>query len=215
VSSIPNELFAGPPVDLGDAASRYSPILFRIALRRLRNREDAEDAVQNAFLSASRHIGQFEGRSQLSSWLTRIVINAAGMQLRNRPRYEVVSLDRIPEDGETSLGNRLVDTRPNPETICIQTEMEDTLHAALARVSSRLRIAFHLRETAGLTTQEAAQVLGITPCAFKSRVNRARIAITMQLRELTAAKPGDEPPITSRTVESNDPFKENSWQIKK
>ena len=78
----PNQMSAGRRGDFDGVASRYSPVLFRVALRGLRNVEDAEDAVQDALLSAYKHIGQFEGRSQFSPWLTRIVINTAGMKLR-------------------------------------------------------------------------------------------------------------------------------------
>jgi RNA polymerase sigma factor (sigma-70 family) len=97
VSPTPNEVFANDQMDFGGVASRYFPMLFRIALRRLRNVEDAEDAVQDALLSAYKHIGSFEGRAQLSTWLTRIVINVAGMKLRSRPRQEIVSLDQARE----------------------------------------------------------------------------------------------------------------------
>jgi len=179
-------------MDFGRVASRHSPILFRIALRRLRNVEDAEDAVQDALLSAYKHAGQFEGRSQLSSWLTRIVINAAGMKLRGRPRREIVSLDQALGDGETTLANELVDARPNPETICVRSEMEELLRRALTRVSSKQRIAFELREIAGFSTREAAQALGITTNTLKSRVGRARAAIGLHLRKVEAVKPAVE-----------------------
>ena len=75
MSSTQKEVFADRQIELGQVASHYSATLFRIALRRLRNVEDAEDVVQDALLSACKHIGQFEGRSELSTWLTRIVIN--------------------------------------------------------------------------------------------------------------------------------------------
>lgn len=192
MSSTPNEALANHPVDFGGVASRYSPMLFRIALRRLRNVEDAEDAVQDALVSAYKHIGSFEGRAQLSTWLTKIVINVAGMKLRSRPRQEIVSLDETRGEGETTLANELVDPRPNPESICAQAEMEATLRTALAQVSSKLRIAFQLREIAGFSTREAAQALGITTNTLKSRVPRARAAIGLHLRKVEAVKLADE-----------------------
>jgi RNA polymerase sigma-70 factor, ECF subfamily len=202
MDSMPNQMFPDRREDFENVASRYSRVLFSIALLRLRNVEDAEDAVQDAFLSAYKNIGQFEGRSQLSSWLTRIVINAAGMKLRSRPRQEIVSLDQAPVDGEATLANELVDARPNPETICAQTEMEETLRAALGRVSPKLRVAFQLREIAGYSTREAAQALGVTTNTLKSRVSRARVAIGSHLRKVEAAKMADEweAPMTSRTA---------------
>ena len=94
MSATANQVFADYSTNFEDAITRYSPILFRVALRRLRNVEDAEDAVQDALLSAYKHIGQFEGRSQLSTWLTTIVTNVSLMKLRRYSRHETLSLDQ-------------------------------------------------------------------------------------------------------------------------
>lgn len=192
MSSIPNEVLADHRIDLNGAASRYSSMLFRIALRRLRNVEDAEDAVQDALLSAYKHIDQFEGRSQLSSWLTRIVINATGMKLRSRPRQEIVSLDQAPGDGGATLANELVDPRPNPEIICAQAEMEETLRTALAQISPKLRVAFQMHEMAGLSTREAADTLRIKTTALKSRLKRARTALGLYVDRTNRLGPAEE-----------------------
>src|SRR6266851_3769774 len=122
VSATTNQVFRDNQNDFETAISSYSPVLFRVALRRLRNVEDAEDAVQDALLSAYKHIGQFEGRSQLSTWLTSIVANTVGMKLRQHLRYETVSLDQNQENDGATFANKLKDARPNPETICAQTE---------------------------------------------------------------------------------------------
>jgi RNA polymerase sigma factor (sigma-70 family) len=114
------------------------------------------------------------------------------MKLRGRPRREIVSLDQALGDGETTLANELVDARPNPETICVRSEMEELLRRALTRVSSKQRIAFELREIAGFSTREAAQALGITTNTLKSRVGRARAAIGLRLRKVETVKPAVE-----------------------
>jgi RNA polymerase sigma-70 factor, ECF subfamily len=186
------QVFANRQNDLEGAVSRYSPMLFRVALRRLRNVEDAEDAVQDALLSACKYIGQFEGRSQLSTWLTRIVVNAAGMKLRRHARHETVSLDENREGEGAILANQMVDGRPNPESICAQTEMNETLRMALAQLPPKLRSAFQLREIAGLTTQEAADALGISTTSLKSRLMRARASLHLLLGQLIEA-PGTTP----------------------
>src|ERR1700680_312146 len=115
-----SEIFAEHLHDLEGGVSSYSPVLFRVAFRRLRNVQDAEDAVQDALLSACKHISQFEGRSQLSTWLTSIVTNAAGMKMRQTSRVETVSLDQnqSQENEGATFANKLKDVRPNPETIC-------------------------------------------------------------------------------------------------
>jgi RNA polymerase sigma-70 factor, ECF subfamily len=197
VSSVPNEVFAEQPIDVGGIASRYSPMLFRIALGRLRNVEDAEDAVQDALPSAHKRIRQFEGRSQLSSWRTRIVINAAGMKLRERSRHELVSLDQAPEDGQTTFANQVVDARPNPETICAQAEMEDRLRTALAHISPKLRVAFQMREIDGFSTRETAYTLRIRTTALKSRLRRARMAIGLYLDRTNRPRPAQESTMAS------------------
>ena len=126
MSATANQAFADCPNALEDAISRYSPTLFRVALRRLRNVEDAEDAVQDALLSAYKHIGQFEGRSQLSTWLTTIVSNVALMKLRRYSRYEILSLDQQYESHGTAFASKVKDARPNPENIYAQAEMDES-----------------------------------------------------------------------------------------
>jgi RNA polymerase sigma-70 factor (ECF subfamily) len=164
-------------VDFAGVASRYSRVLFCIALRKLRNVEDAEDAVQDAFLCAYRHLDQFQGRSKLSSWLTSIVVNSARMKLRSRERREIVSLDEAPEDGNTTFADNLMDSGPNPETICSQTETRELLRNALSQISPKLGLALHMREIGGLSTRETAEGLNINVSAVKSRVKRARTAV--------------------------------------
>src|ERR1700685_3754744 len=119
VSATANQVFADYRNVFEDAISRYSPTLFRVALRRLRNIEDAEDAVQDALLSAYKHIDQFEGRAQLSTWLTSIVSNVALMKLRRYSRYEMFSLDQEHKNDGTAFASKLKDARPNPENICV------------------------------------------------------------------------------------------------
>lgn len=192
LNSAPGQVFPGWQGDFDGVASRYSPVLFRMALRRLRNVEDAEDAVQDALLSAYKHIGQFEGRSQLSSWLTRIVINTAGMKLRKRGRQELVSIDQAPEDGETTVAIELADAGPNPESICARTEMDEMVRRALAQLTPKLRVTFQLRAVAGYSTKETAETLGITTNTAKSRVRRARAAIGLYIENARGARRAEE-----------------------
>jgi RNA polymerase sigma-70 factor (ECF subfamily) len=184
MNSAIDEIFSEQHGEFERVAVRYSPALFGVALRRLRNVEDAEDAVQDALLSAYKHFGQFEGRSQLSSWLTRIVINAAGMKLRGRCRREVISVDQIGEDGAAALVNELADAGPTPERICEQTERQEMLRKALAQISPKLRAAFRMREIAGLSTREAANVLRIKKNTLKSRIGRARAAVGLHFEKV-------------------------------
>jgi RNA polymerase sigma factor (sigma-70 family) len=184
VSAAANQAFADYGNAFEDAITRYSPTLFRVALRRLRNIEDAEDAVQDALLSAYKHIGQFEGRSQLSTWLTTIVSNVALMKLRRHSRYETFSLDREHENDGTAYASELKDASPNPEAMCAQSEMNEKLRRALDRLSPKQRSAIQLCELEGFTMREAAHALGISTNTLKSRVSRARAALGLLVGEV-------------------------------
>jgi RNA polymerase sigma-70 factor (ECF subfamily) len=189
VSVTINPVFPEHLNDFEGVISSYSPVLFRVAMRRLRNVEDAEDAVQDALLSAYKHIGQFEGRSQLSTWLSSIVINTAGMKLRKHSRHEMVSLDQNKEDDGPTFANRLKDARPNPETICAQTEMDEALRQALAQLSPKMREAIQMRDLEGRSTREAANALGISTNALKSRLTRGRAILSLLVNEAIGTRP--------------------------
>jgi RNA polymerase sigma-70 factor (ECF subfamily) len=192
VSVTTNPVFAEHLNDFEGVISSYSPVLLRVALRRLRNVEDAEDAVQDALLSAYKHIGQFEGRARLSTWLTSIVTNTAGMKLRQHLRHETVSLDQNQENNGAAFANKLKDSRPNPETIYAQTEMDKTLRQALAQLPPKLRDAVQMRDLDGFSTQEAANALGISTIALKSRLLRGRANLCLLLNQVIGKRPAAE-----------------------
>src|SRR6202048_3326122 len=110
-------IFEKETQEMQDVLTRSMPSFYRRAYRYLGNAADAEDAVQDALLSACRHLDQFKGQSKMSTWLTTIVINSALTQLRRRPRQIHMSLDeRIGEDGQGyCLSERLADGKPSPE----------------------------------------------------------------------------------------------------
>ena len=161
--------------EMQDVLSRCLPSFYRKAYRHLGNVADAEDAVQDALLSAYKHLDQFKGQSQMSTWLTAIVINCARMHLRKRPRQTHLSLDeRFGEEEQYSLSERLAHRGPSPEDECRNSEMDRRLAQFTEQLSPPLRKAFELRELEGLTTSEAAQILGVPDGTVKARVSRAR-----------------------------------------
>jgi len=139
---------------------RYHRPLFQTALRVLGNAEDAEDALQDGFLSAYRNLKRFEGRSQFSTWLTRIVINAALMRRRSAKARPAVSLDESPREDELPATERFAAKGPNPEQVFEGTE---------------------LREMEGYSTGEAAKKLGVTENTLKARLWRARHQLAERL----------------------------------
>ena len=161
--------------EMQDVLARSMPSFYRRAYRYLGNAADAEDAVQDALLSACRHLNQFKGRSKMSTWLTTIVINSALTQLRRRPRQIHTSLDeQFGEEPGYSVSDRLTDQRPSPEDECIQSELYGHLMQFVEELPPASRSAFQLRDLDGLTTSEAAQILGVADVTVKAHVSRAR-----------------------------------------
>lgn len=164
-----------------DVLSRCLPSLHRMALRKLRDAVEAEDAVQEALLSAYKHLDQFNGGAQMSTWLTTIVINAARMQLRRRSRHIHLSLDQqLFDEQEYSLAEQIASDSPSPEDVCRESELHEHVTRLLTRLSPRLRKVFQLRDLDGLTTREAAVILGVSAGTAKAQLMRARA----KLREL-------------------------------
>ncbi|MGB7731447.1 MAG: sigma-70 family RNA polymerase sigma factor [Candidatus Acidiferrum sp.] len=153
---------------------RYHRPLFQTALRVLGNAEDAEDALQDGLLSAYRNLKRFEGRSQFSTWLTRIVINAALMKRRSAKARPAVSLDETHHEDELPAAERFADDSPNPEQLYAGTEIREMINENLDELSPLLRSAFLLREVQGYSTGEAAKKLGVTENTLKARLWRAR-----------------------------------------
>jgi RNA polymerase sigma-70 factor (ECF subfamily) len=159
------------------------PSLYRRAYRLLGNEADAEDAVQDALLAAYKHLKEFRGDAQLSTWLTTIVINCARMQLRKRSRYIHVSLDsRIGEDQQRPLSDILVDDRPNPEDECHRSTLNARLMKSAAQLSPILRKTFHLRFVDHLSVCETACVLGVPTGTVKAQTARARAKLKKSIR---------------------------------
>jgi RNA polymerase sigma-70 factor (ECF subfamily) len=161
--------------------ARNKRALYQTALRVLRNPEDAEEAVQEGLLSAYRNLPRFERRSQFSTWLTRIVINAALMRRRSKHARPAISLDEWLSDEQVPLAERFADQSPNPEQLYAGTEMRERIKKKLAEISPLLRSAFWLREIEGLSAEEAAQVLGVSRNTLKARLWRARQELAARL----------------------------------
>jgi len=163
------------PAEMLSVLSHCLPPLYRYAYRFLRNKADAEDAVQDALTAALEHLHQFRGDAQLSTWLTTILINCARMHLRKQSRYIHVSLDsRIGEEWEYPLSDILVDDRPNPEDESHRSMLHGRLMKSAAQLSPTLRKTFHLRFVHHLSICETARVLGVPIGTVKARTARAR-----------------------------------------
>ncbi len=172
-----------PPAQMMAVLSHGLPSLYRRAYRLLGNKPDAEDAVQDALVAAFKHLNQFRGEAQLSTWLTAIVINCVKMQLRKRSRHIHISLEsRIGEEQEYPLSDILVDDRPNPEDECHKAWANARLLESAARLSPTLRRTFHLRYVDHLSVCETARVLGVPIGTVKAQTARARAKVLKSIR---------------------------------
>src|ERR1700721_2325237 len=159
---------------------RHSQRTLRTVLRITRNIADAEDTLQEALLKAYTHIGEFDGRSAFSSWLTRIAINAALMLLRKRRSQPVFSCETDPQAEDFKFPEP-TETSRNPEESCIQNALENDLAKAIRYLPPGLRdvVQHHYREHASVA--QTAKTLGISESAVKSRLFRARMKIRRHL----------------------------------
>jgi RNA polymerase sigma-70 factor (ECF subfamily) len=158
---------------------RYDRKLLRIAQHVTHNREDAQDAVQEAFLKAFQHLAQFREDSQFSTWLIRITVNQSLMKLRKQRSVREVSLDEDFQTDGDILPIEVADWAPNPEERYRTSELRDILAKMLEDLQPILRTVFVLRDIEGLSIVETAEVLDLTHTAVKARLWRARL----QLRE--------------------------------
>jgi RNA polymerase sigma-70 factor, ECF subfamily len=160
---------------------RYDRRLLRISQTVTRNREDSEDAVQEALLKAFQHLADFREDSQFSTWLIRITVNQSLMKLRKQRTQKEVSLDDdFQTDGDV-LPLDVPDRAPNPEQLCWASELRDILARTLEELRPILRTVFVLRDVEGLSIQQTAQVLNLSQAAVKARLWRVRIHLRERL----------------------------------
>ena len=156
----------------------------RIAYRILRNREDAEDAVQDAFLSACRHLREFEGRSALTTWFTRIVMNAALMVRRKRknaapwPSHEM-------DAARSAFAETVPDIQPHPELAYSRAESYEILEAHLKELNPLLREAVVTTYYDELSVIEASSAVGVPPGTYKARLFRGRRLLQQRATPIT------------------------------
>ena len=161
--------------------SRELPRFYRQAYRQLDNAHDAEDAVQDALVSAYKNLSRFRGTAQLSTWFMAIVMNAARMQRRRR-RPVVLFEERLysREDGMTLL-DACEDSHPDAEEICARAELRILLTKAIRRLSPAYRrvIRYYMD---GRSAAEVADALGVPVGTIKARLSRARATLAKMLR---------------------------------
>jgi RNA polymerase sigma-70 factor, ECF subfamily len=175
---------SGQRAAFGELCERNAKKIFRVARRITRNREDAEDAVQDSFLNAFVHLTDFDGRSRFSTWLTRIAINSALAKLRKNRRVREVPMEEPNATAEFEPHYETRDTAPNPEESYSQLERKEVVSAAIDGLQPGARRVVEFHKLQELSASETAQILGVSTPAVKSRMFHARAA----LREMLSLK---------------------------
>jgi RNA polymerase sigma-70 factor (ECF subfamily) len=161
--------------------TRHSNRAFKMAYRITGNRDDAEDAVQDAWMKAYTHLNTFDGRAQFSTWLSRIAINSALMILRKKRAHPETSMDWS-ADGETWQQWEVADKSANIEEHYARKEAERRLKRAIHRLRPALRTIIEIQQAHDSSLQEISEVAGISVAATKSRLLRARTVLRRSLR---------------------------------
>jgi RNA polymerase sigma-70 factor, ECF subfamily len=189
----------------GELFHRYQRKMFYLAQRIMRNREDAEDVVQEAFQLAFVHLHDFNGGSRFSTWLSRIAINVALMKLRKKARKVEISIDQHSESDDMSFRDSVTDLAPNPEQDCLRQERSRILREALAELRPNARRVLELYELEGHSMKEIAEGMGISVAAVKARIFHARPKMRHELNQyfIRRAERGKRVPFgTASTQES-------------
>jgi RNA polymerase sigma-70 factor (ECF subfamily) len=194
----------GHQAAFGALFERHSKRVFHTMLRITKNREDAEDALQDSLLSAFIHLGTFDGRSSFSTWLTRIAINSALMKLRKNRGSREVSMDESTGMGDASPRFEPVDSHPDPEAHYAQGERRRIVVGAIRALRSNLREVVEIRELQEGSLRETAERLGISVAAAKARLFHAKAALRkspkLMLFRKSRGRKATMPFVTARRV---------------
>jgi RNA polymerase sigma-70 factor (ECF subfamily) len=158
---------------------RHSNMAFKMACRITRNRDDAEDVIQDAWMKAYVHLQSFDGKAKFSTWLTRIAINSALMTLRRKRAHAETSTEIA--DGETRQHWEIADQTQDIEELYARRERGELLRRAICRLRPTLRNVIEIYRSTDSSVQEVANLAGISVAATKSRLLRARAILRSAL----------------------------------
>ena len=174
-----------------ELVQRYDRKIFRLAKHITQNDEDAEAVLQETFLKAFEHLGDFQGQSKFYTWIVRIAVNESLMKLRKRRSDRTVPLDEPVDTGEDTMVREIAVWEENPEQKYSREEMAKILEEAVDTLRPAFRTVFVLRDIEELSTEETAEALGISIPAVKSRLLRARLQLREKLTRFFKRK-GDD-----------------------
>lgn len=187
-----------------EIVKRYETKVFNLAMRFTRNQEDAEEVLQDVFITLYRKLSLFQGKSAFSSWLYRIVVNAAFMKLRKKKQTAAISVEDLSPttrmacfEGDTTLESRT-------DTLTTKHELRVVLEAAINKLPEQYRAVFILRDVDGLSNEEAGKILDLTVAAIKSRLHRSRLLLRRKLQKYYDDYTGEKP--IAGTISNNSSY---------
>jgi RNA polymerase sigma-70 factor (ECF subfamily) len=193
-----NQFKTGDTLAFEEIISRYESKVMSLALRFTRNQEDAEEVMQDVFTTVYRKIDGFRGQSAFSSWLYRIVVNAAFMKLRKRKQSQTVSMDDLSPAIKQYCMDRDTLSGSYSQNIAISHEMQAVIQNAVNRLPDQYRAVFVLRDVDGLSNQETGEILNLSIPAVKSRLHRSRIMLRKKLQRYYEDFTGNKAVIDTR-----------------
>ena len=181
----------GDPTAFSELVNQYSRKIYRLAKHITQNDSEAEDVLQETFLKAFEHLGDFQGQSKFYTWIVRIAVNESLMKLRKRRSDRTVPLDEPLDTGEDTVVREIAVWDENPEQQYSREEIGGILDEAIQSLKPTFRTVFVLRDIEELSTEDTAQALGISVPAVKSRLLRARLQLREKLTRFFKRK-GDD-----------------------
>ncbi|KAF0141692.1 MAG: ECF subfamily RNA polymerase sigma-24 factor [Stygiobacter sp.] len=168
---------------LGELVKLYEQTVYNFSFKICRNKEKAENTMQETFLSMVKSLNQFSGQSKLSTWLYRVVSNHCLMLARSQSKYKYSSF----EDDNASIDEKeIADWKVTPDKVTENVELKNMLDAAIQKLPAEYRVVFLLRDVEGFSTEETAKMVELSVAATKSRLHRARSFLRNELNKVLA-----------------------------
>ena len=199
-----NEFKKGDLTAFEEIISRYEAKVMNLALRFTRNQEDAEEVMQDVFTTVYRKIDGFRGQSAFSSWLYRIVVNAAFMKLRKKKQSQTISMEDLAPAVKQYCMERDNAANTHSHGIAVARELQEVLQKAIDKLPDQYRAVFVLRDVDGLSNQETGEILDLSIPAVKSRLHRSRIMLRKKLQRYYEDFTGNKAVIEDIRDDGND-----------
>jgi len=178
-----SKFMKGCEESFAEIISRYETKVHNLSMRLTRNQEDAEEVLQDVFITVYRKIASFEGKAKFSSWLYRITVNAAFMKLRKKKQDRTVSIEEMLPTIVNQSTTKEHGFGSQSDSLTMNNQIREALENAIGRLPDEYRAVFVLRDVDGLSNKEVGDILNLSIPAVKSRLHRSRIMLRKKLKK--------------------------------